>query len=704
MNKKWSREVEDVAEAMRNASGGCVFLIGAGCSHSAGIPLASHFISEIERRFPSAFKRASDTKNYNSVMSQLTTSQRSDLLNQYIDQARINWAHLALAQLFHKQQIDRILTVNFDPLIMRACALVGDFPAIYDLATASNFNENRIAPRSVFYLNGQHTGFTTLNAREELEQHRTRLRQIVNNTGSRRIWVVVGYSGAADPLLDILAEPGVRFDSGLFWIGRSEMPSEMLRQSLLERKDKEAFYIGHQDADGFLTDLANRLGCFPPDLLERPFEHIEGIIQNIDFATGKMPAEALREKLLQKIARAKQHDAKYLSSAGFDWINALLKGHHQDVVNWYQQGAHINPTPEQRKAAAWAYIQLGNALNAEALGWVARGNEAAPGEPGTWLDHARAKWQMAGQHYHAAQEIEPAEVDALVEWAWALTMEAHTLAGSDLSGARMQWRLAGEKCQQALKIRPDMHSALNNWGLALAKEADALAHTDLGTARQHWQAAREKFGQALTLKPDMFEACNNLGVCLDSEADALAEFDEAAAHPYWQQAFVQYQRALAIKPTLHEALNNWGVALASQSDTLVDTDPEAARRNWALASEKYRQALAQNPALPGTLANLGRCLLKQYSHITPAPDMPGQLPEDILQQARELSERAEHLAPGYGAYNLACIFDLCNEPDNSLIWYEKSRMAGRLYTRQYIATGQEFDAIHDNPTFQGWFK
>lgn len=701
MNKKWSREVEDVAEAMRNASGGCVFLIGAGCSHSAGIPLASHFIAEIERRFPSAFKRASDSKNYNSVMSQLTTSQRSDLLNQYIDRARINWAHLALAQLFHKQHIDRILTVNFDPLIMRACALVGDFPAIYDLATASNFNENRIAPRSVFYLNGQHTGFTTLNAKEELEQHRTRLTQIVNNTGSRRIWVVVGYSGLADPLFEILTEKGVRFDGGLFWIGRGEMPSEMLRRQLLERDDKEAFYVGHQEADGFLTDLANRLGCFPPDLLERPFDHIEGIIQNIDFATGKMPAEALREKLLQKIARAKQHDAQCLPATGFDWINALLKGNHQEVVDWYRQNAGASPSPEQTKAAAWAYIQLGKTAHTEALSQVAHGGDAAPNQPNDWLARARAKWQVAGQHYLAAQQIEPTEVDALVEWAWALTMEAHTLAVSDLASARTQWHLAGEKCQQALQIRPDMPSALNNWGLALAKEADALAATDLATARHNWQLAREKFAGALTLKADSFEARNNWGVCLDSEADALAETDEAAAHPYWQQAYEQYRLALAIKPNLHEALNNWGVALSSQSDTLVDIDPEAALANWAQAFEKYQQALALNPALPGTLANLARCLLKQYSHL---PSQPGQSQEKLLQQARELSERAEKLAPGYGAYNLACIFDLNNEPDQSLAWYEKSRLAGRLYTRQYIATGQEFDAIHDNPTFQSWFK
>jgi NAD-dependent SIR2 family protein deacetylase len=40
MSKKWAREVEDITEAINNANGECVFLIGAGCSFSAGIPLA----------------------------------------------------------------------------------------------------------------------------------------------------------------------------------------------------------------------------------------------------------------------------------------------------------------------------------------------------------------------------------------------------------------------------------------------------------------------------------------------------------------------------------------------------------------------------------------------------------------------------------------------------------------------------------------
>ena len=144
----WTRKIEDIAEALHHAGGQCVVLIGAGCSKSAGIPLAGELIREVEQKLPNAHKRVpeADRRNYNKVMAALTTNQRRGLLDPHIDAARVNWAHLALAQLFATGKVDRVLTVNFDPLLVRACAMAGFFPAIYDLATTERFREAHIAP------------------------------------------------------------------------------------------------------------------------------------------------------------------------------------------------------------------------------------------------------------------------------------------------------------------------------------------------------------------------------------------------------------------------------------------------------------------------------------------------------------------------------------------------------------------------------
>jgi hypothetical protein len=55
------RGIDDVVEAVRNAKRhkkSCALLIGAGCSVSAGIPLASGFIEVIKKDWLNAFERA----------------------------------------------------------------------------------------------------------------------------------------------------------------------------------------------------------------------------------------------------------------------------------------------------------------------------------------------------------------------------------------------------------------------------------------------------------------------------------------------------------------------------------------------------------------------------------------------------------------------------------------------------------------------
>src|ERR1700733_13210489 len=137
-------DIPYIAEALRHAkdrgqSG--TLLIGAGCSVSAGIPLASEFIEIIKKEFPAAYNKAKN-KTYPECMGQLLPADRRHLISKYIDEAKINWAHIAIAQLIKYGYISRVLTTNFDPLISRACALVGLYPAIYDLAVAPRFERH----------------------------------------------------------------------------------------------------------------------------------------------------------------------------------------------------------------------------------------------------------------------------------------------------------------------------------------------------------------------------------------------------------------------------------------------------------------------------------------------------------------------------------------------------------------------------------
>lgn len=212
------RTIDDVVETLRKAQDlgkKCTLLIGAGCSVKAGIPTAEGFVKIIEKEFPQAYKRAQE-KTYSMCMAELSPGERRDLIARYVDSAKINWAHIAIAQLMKRGYIDRVLTTNFDPLLVRACAMVGVFPAVYDLAVSQLYKAAFIPDQAIFYLHGQRTGFVLINTSEEFTKHSLLLTPIFDDVATRgRSWLVVGYSGENDPVFDHLIRVP-QFDYKLF--------------------------------------------------------------------------------------------------------------------------------------------------------------------------------------------------------------------------------------------------------------------------------------------------------------------------------------------------------------------------------------------------------------------------------------------------------------------------------------------------------
>src|SRR5262245_33299025 len=250
------RSIEEVAETLQNAKArgrGCTLLIGAGCSVKAGIPNASGIVDVIKERYPRAYQRAR-TKTYANCMSELLISERRDLIAEYVDKAKINWAHLCIALLVQAGFVDRVLTTNFDLLVVRACALLNEFPAIYDFAASQLFKAPDIPGKAVVYLHGQHTGFILINTDDDFTRHSRLLGPVFEDAGSGRVWIVVGYSGESDPVFNHLARVD-RFDNGLFWVGyQNNEPPPHVEEQLL-KPGKDAFYVKGYDADSFFITL-----------------------------------------------------------------------------------------------------------------------------------------------------------------------------------------------------------------------------------------------------------------------------------------------------------------------------------------------------------------------------------------------------------------------------------------------------------------
>ena len=103
--------VEDLADNAENGRTAAM-LIGAGCSKTAGIPLAAEFVAEIKRTHGKDFKRAKQ-QTYAHCMGALCPQDRHDLISKYIDDAKVNQAHIAIAQLMKGGFVDRVLTIIF---------------------------------------------------------------------------------------------------------------------------------------------------------------------------------------------------------------------------------------------------------------------------------------------------------------------------------------------------------------------------------------------------------------------------------------------------------------------------------------------------------------------------------------------------------------------------------------------------------------
>ena len=219
-------------------------------------------------------------------MAELAPGIQRDLIARKVDTAKINWGHVAIAQLMASGFIDRVLTTNFDPLVVRACALSDIHPAVYDFAASQLLKPEQVPEMAVFHLHGQRTGFVLMNTEADCAANAKRLGPLFQDAGRGPIWVVVGYSGENDPVFDHLADVP-SFDYGLFWVGYLDgEPAVHVRERLLAA-NKGAYFVRGFDANSFFVELARRLECFPPSYVERPFSHLAGTLNVL--TAYKMP-------------------------------------------------------------------------------------------------------------------------------------------------------------------------------------------------------------------------------------------------------------------------------------------------------------------------------------------------------------------------------------------------------------------------------
>lgn len=332
-----------------------VLFTGAGCSKSAGIPLAGELVDEINRDFELELKGLSkeDRQDYGKCMSVLVKEDRRKLISNYIKEAKINWTHIAIALLIEKGYFQRVLTFNFDNLLARSSGLLGLYPATYDLTTADLDLHNLIVEPAVVHIHGQSHGFTLLNSDEETTKHAENLEHFIASTLNNSPTLFVGYSGYADAFFPIL-EKKYTGQHRLFWSGRSEGAPEHLSNSLLKSYGNCAHYVQGEDSDIFFIELARALGCFPPKIFENPYEHLLDELEYVtDFPLDKNEHKDMFAEIKQQLTDDRN---KYTARKVVDTNALFIEGKYHEIIDFYNTTSDIDPKHVENVALAYDCI------------------------------------------------------------------------------------------------------------------------------------------------------------------------------------------------------------------------------------------------------------------------------------------------------------------------------------------------------------
>jgi SIR2-like domain len=318
------KEIQDLANALVRArdteeSGGrgrAVFLIGAGCSVTAGIPdaagVARHCAIKLAKCYSEGNFQTDDadaalewlrTKKHLSLSNaQLPASDQShwdhlyyyffeqhlmspneqrEVINELIDKAgdHINWAHACLGELVFRRYAHTVLTTNFDQLVLQGIVRTGYWPVIADGLESVNRIVGSPKRPQVVHLHGSMHTYNLRNSKISIsatEDDKGAVSMIHNILQQSNLLVVVGYGGGENGIMRLLQDAATDMSQlVIFWVsyepGREGLSGHA--RQLLAGENK--FLVWGGDADKFFGDLISELGIGQPDWVGDPIEALK---------------------------------------------------------------------------------------------------------------------------------------------------------------------------------------------------------------------------------------------------------------------------------------------------------------------------------------------------------------------------------------------------------------------------------------------
>ena len=508
-----------LAKANRNSA---AFLTGAGASISAKIPSAPKLVEQVAKEFSHCIEQLSgaDRNDYGKCMSALSPDERRMLIKPHLDDAKINWGHIALAQIIKNGFVSRVLTFNFDLVLESALSLIGQQCPVYDFGAYPKADLALLAEPSIIHLHGQSYGFVHLNTEEETQRHKDAISPIITNTINTRPTIIIGYSGDCDPSAKTLQEQ-YSDHHRLAWLEYSNSANSTQR-GLTEKYDYAEF-SGGLDFDLFMIALATELQIWPPKILTNSSAHLLDELSIVtDYPIGT-------DKELDIFSRVKEHLGKQKEDLN---LKAAFKG------------------TKLPSGASKQDRDLHNSLKAMRL--VSEAQKLITQTESLKDEDSIETLEAAAKKLRAAIKIEPDNSSAYGHLGKALTSLAETKFGKD---AEELYELSVKNYEKSIKLLTEkgqatknvlFNSALhNNLGFAIMGSALEKPSNE---AENLYELAIEKLESSIELEQDNWPSHNLIGVALGKIA-SLKSGD--AAKVLFEQAIKKID--LAIKMSIGEA-------------------------------------------------------------------------------------------------------------------------------------------------------
>lgn len=367
----------DVGE-ISGRRGRAIFLLGAGCSASAKIPLASSVaqrcICVLARRYssgpsrpsenndpvkalklliargiiPERFELASGHGDWAALYTYLfaehlkSPNQQREIISRIIEDREngMNWAHACLGALVQQRYVHTVLTTNFDQLALEGIVRTGITPVVADgLESLTRISPTPAWPQVVHLHGSMHTydlrnSPTALTETGDDRNLQTVMMSLLKHA---TVLVVVGYAGGEEGVMSLLQYAARTIPRMVvYWVAYEKSYRELSprAQALLETGENK-FFIPDQDADRFFQGLMRELGEGQPSWVADPIgalveqrdklpeqgdDEIDELIR--DYRTRIDFAEANRYKKGHAIAEALQARSEGRFQAAADALRA----------------------------------------------------------------------------------------------------------------------------------------------------------------------------------------------------------------------------------------------------------------------------------------------------------------------------------------------------------------------------------------------